>query len=71
MVLEPADIFLTRGTGIISRLIRVFSRSIGESRTEVNHVGVVVEGGPIDSAVVIEALSKVKRHKLVDQYGVV
>ncbi len=68
VTLQPADIFLTRGTGIISRLIQFFSRGIGEPRTKVNHVGLVVEGGPIDSAIVVEALTKVKRHKLFDQY---
>ncbi len=69
LVLQRADIFFTRGTGILSRLIRFFSRGIGEARTKVNHVGVVVEAGPIEKAVVIEALSRVKRHRLADQYG--
>ena len=62
--LQPADIFFTRGTGLLSRLIRFFSRGIGEARTKVNHVGVVVEAGPIEKAVVIEALTRVKRHRL-------
>ena len=68
LVLQRADIFFTRGTGLLSRLIRFFSRGIGEARTKVNHVGVVVEAGPIEGAVVIEALSRVKRHRLVGQY---
>lgn len=69
VTLEPADIFLTRGTGIISRLVRFFTRRIGESRTKVSHVGLVVEGGPMDSAIVVEVLTKVKRHKLFDRYA--
>ena len=69
LVLQRADIFFTRGTGLLSRLIRFFSTGIGEARTRVNHVGVVVEAGPIEEAVVIEALSRVKRHRLVNQYG--
>lgn len=68
-VLKPGDIFLTRGNGFISKAIRFFTRSIGESRTKVNHVGLVVEEGDLKSAVVVEALVKVKRHKLWSQYG--
>jgi hypothetical protein len=67
--LEPADIFLTRGTAWVSRAIRFFSRRIGEPRTKANHVGVVVEGGSVTDAVVVEALSKVRRHRLARQYG--
>jgi hypothetical protein len=67
--LEPADIFFTRGKGFISKAIRFFTRGIGEKRTKVNHVGIVVDGGPISRAVVIEALTKVKRHRLYAQYG--
>ncbi len=67
--LLPADVFLTRGSSWLSRAIRFFTRGAGEARTKVNHVGLVVEGGPIEDAVVVEALSKVKQHKLVDQYG--
>ncbi len=68
-VLHRADIFFTRGSGLVSRLIRFFTRGIGESRTRVNHVGVVVEAGSLDEAVVIEALSRVRRHRLMDQYA--
>ena len=45
IILKPGDIFLTRGPGLLSRLIRFFSRSIGESRTKVNHAGLVVKEG--------------------------
>ncbi len=67
--LQPGDIFLTRGKGFISKAIRFFSRGIGEPRTKVNHVGIVVGGGPIATAVVVEALSKVFEHPLMQQYG--
>lgn len=63
--LKPGDIFLTRGDGLISKLIRFFSRTGGESRTRVNHVGIVVD----DKLTVVEALTKVKRHTLFDEYG--
>lgn len=67
--LKPADIFLTRGKGFIYSGIRFFTREIGESRTEVNHVGVVVEEGTLKTATVVEALSRVKRHSLGKRYG--
>ncbi|MDH3753188.1 MAG: YiiX/YebB-like N1pC/P60 family cysteine hydrolase [Acidimicrobiia bacterium] len=64
LVLEPCDIFLTRGTGFVSNAIRRFTRSFGEKRTEANHVGIIVERGSVHSAVAVEALTKVKRHPL-------
>ena len=69
VTLEPGDVFLTRGHSIISWAIRFFTRAAGEKRTKVNHVGVVVEAGDIKTAIVVEALSRVKRHKLWSQYG--
>ncbi len=68
-LLEPGDIFLTRGLGLFSRLIRFFTRGIGERRTQVNHVGLVVEPGPPPEAIGIEALSRVRRHPLKRRYG--
>jgi hypothetical protein len=69
VILKPGDVFLTRGKDFLSRAIRFFTRTIGEKRTKVNHVGIVVEEGTLRNAVVIEALSKVKRHRLWDRYG--
>ena len=65
----PGDIFFTRGTGFVSRAIRFFTRRIGESRTKVNHVGIVVEPGSLETVVVVEARSKVLHHRLFKQYG--
>ena len=67
--LLPADIFFTRGRGVLSRLIRFFSRGIGESRTQVNHVGIVTKAGGAAKAVVVEALLAVVEHPLIEQYG--
>ena len=67
--LKPADIFLTRGKGFIYSGIRFFTREIGESRTVVNHVGVVVEEGTLRTAEVVEALSRVRHHRLWKRYG--
>jgi hypothetical protein len=69
IMLKPADIFFTRGKGFISRGIRFFTRGFGERRTEVNHVGVVVEEGTLRTAVVVEALSHVKEHRLWKRYA--
>lgn len=62
--LEPADIFLTCGTSIVSRAIRLVTRRFGEGRTQVNHVGIIVEGAPANDAMGVEALSKVVRRRL-------
>ena len=69
VILQPGDVFLTRGTSLLSRAIRVCTRSFGEKRSKVNHVGIVVTGGGIQNAVVVEALSKVRMHKLWKQYA--
>ncbi len=68
-MLQPADILLTRGRGWLARAIRFFTRSFGEARTKVSHVAVVVEAGPPEEAVIVEALSRVKRHPLWARYG--
>ncbi len=68
-MLAPGDLFFTRGAGFVSVLIRFFTRSIGEARSEVSHVGLVVGGGPIERAVVVEDLSRVRRHRLWARYS--
>jgi len=45
------------------------ARRIGEAPTQVNHVGLIVEGGPISDAVIVESLSRTLRRKLVDGYN--
>ena len=69
ILLESGDIFLTRGSSFISRAIRSFTRSIGEKRTKVNHVGLVVQRGDVKTAIAVEAQSKVVRHRLWIRYG--
>lgn len=70
---EPADVVLTRGTRWIFRAIRFFTRSVGESRTQVNHAGIITRSGWIYNrsrlAWITEALSRVKCHPLVEKYG--
>jgi len=69
VVLHPGDVFLSRSTSLLGWLIRMCTRSFGEKRSKVNHVGIVVEAGSINQATVVEALIKVCRHKLWKQYG--
>jgi hypothetical protein len=69
IALKPGDIFLTKGPGLFSRLIRFFSRSIGESRTKVNHTGVVVKEGTLRTAEIVEAVAVARRCPLWDHYG--
>ncbi len=69
IILEPADVFATRGKSWLSKAIRIFTRHIGESRTKVNHVGVVVEGGTLRDAVSVEALIRVTERSLAAGYG--
>ena len=45
VILLPGDVFLTYGAGFFSKLIRFFTRTIGESRTQANHSGIVVTAG--------------------------
>lgn len=69
VVLAPGDVVLARSGGLIGWAIRTFTRRIGESRTRVTHSGVIVQGGPLDQAVIVEALSHVERHRLWDRYA--
>ncbi|MDH5682318.1 MAG: hypothetical protein OEZ36_12060 [Spirochaetota bacterium] len=68
-IFKAGDFFFTGGHGPLSRLIRYFSKSIGEKRTVVNHVGIVLAEGDLKNCVVVEALSTVKKHRLIDRYG--
>ena len=70
MIFEPGDIFCTANTtpwwkpsGFVSAAIRFLTRDRGESRTKVNHVGVVVSGGTAH-AEIVEALTTVKRRRM-------
>jgi len=67
--LLPGDVFLSRSTSLLGRLIRACTRSFGEERSKVNHVGIVVEAGGVRDARVVEALIRVRKHRLWAQYG--
>jgi hypothetical protein len=67
--LEPGDIFCTRGDSPRSAAIRFFTRSFGEAPTRVNHSGVVVSPGSLETAIIVEALITVQEHTLYSQYA--
>jgi len=69
MILEPGDIICTRSKSRLGKLIRFFTRSVGEPRTKVNHVGVIVTDGPWYMVDVTEALQHVVRRNLLTAYG--
>jgi len=68
-LLEPGDVVLTRSRGIVGWFIRLFTRHIGESRTKASHTGIIVAAGSLQTAVIVEALSTVQRHRLWDRYA--
>lgn len=67
--LLPGDVFMTRGHSLISKAIRIFTRTIGEKRTKVNHVGIIVTAGKLETSRVVEALVTVREVKLWSGYG--
>jgi hypothetical protein len=69
IMLKPGDIFLTKGPGLLSRLIRFFSSTFGESRTQVNHAGVVVKEGSLKTAEIVESVAVARRCLLWEHYG--
>jgi hypothetical protein len=67
--LVAGDIFFTRGTSFMSRMIRVFTRSKHERPTMVNHTGLIVTNGTMTQVKTVEALSKVRKRKLTNYAG--
>lgn len=69
MDLKRADIFLSRGHGFVSDAIVFVTRSFGESRSKVSHVGIIVEDGDVHDVFLMEARSKVARRNFWEEYG--
>jgi hypothetical protein len=67
--LKPGDVFLTRGKGFLAFAIRICSTTIGEKRSKVNHVGLIVEGVTLQTCIEIEASYKVQRCSFWKVYG--
>lgn len=57
MILQPADIVLTRGSGLLPALIRLGEEPKGSGeKARVNHAGLISVGGSVLSARIIESL---------------
>lgn len=69
VLLAPGDVVLTRSGGIVGWAIRLCTRRIGESRTRASHTGIIVQGGSLQDAIIVEALATVKRHRLWERYA--
>jgi cell wall-associated NlpC family hydrolase len=67
--LFPGDIVCTRGTSWISRAIRWASRSFGERKTVVNHVGLIVSAGDFVDATIAEARWRYLVHNFFRAYS--
>lgn len=70
VIVEPGDILFTRGSTLLSRLIRWAQTDPKEEETWANHVGIVVKGGALSTTVptwmqaeVVEALWKVELNR--------
>jgi hypothetical protein len=57
----PGDIVLTRGNSWLAKAIRWGERTSGEDPSVVNHAAIVVEGGDLSSAVIVESDLRVRR----------
>ena len=66
--LMPGDIFLSQGYDIFPFLIRLASRQIGEDKTIFNHTGIITKPGNLRTAMLTEALWRVKEHSIWDTY---
>ena len=64
----PGDIFFTRGYSLFSKLIRFNETTWDDEIAIVNHVGIVVEPGPLYIANAVEALRHVQKHTIFSQY---
>lgn len=68
IVTYPGDIFLVKGDSLLSKMIRVCTRVIGESRTQVNHAGIISTQARLKDTLCVEALSHVMEHGLLPMY---
>ena len=67
-MLKKGDVFFTRGAGVISKIIRFCTREAGEEKTQINHIGIIVQDGSLHEAIGVEALHEIERHKIGDYY---
>ncbi|HVS16496.1 MAG TPA: hypothetical protein VMV46_21480 [Thermoanaerobaculia bacterium] len=68
-LLQPCDILFVRGTSWISRAILRATRSHGEEPSFASHVALVHEEGTLETAVIVEALYRVRRGAIGELHG--
>lgn len=66
---QAGDIFLTYGESFLSAGIRFFTRGVGEKRTKVNHVGIIVTEGTVANCRIVESISRAREIPLLEAYG--
>lgn len=66
---RKGDLVGVQGRAWMSRAIRWVTRRKWEPRSLVNHHAIIVNDGPLEDAIVVEAVGKVRRGKLLDFYG--
>jgi hypothetical protein len=69
MILKRGDIFLVHGKGFVPDAIRLLTRRIGERRSRISHVGLIVAPGDLDTAMAVEALKKVRHAPFKQHIG--
>lgn len=68
-LLLPGDILLTAADSWLGRAIRTATRDRGEAPSVVNHAALVVAGGRMPWATIVEARAEVRRHSIEAGYG--
>lgn len=67
---QPLDLFFTRKpSSWLSRAILWATQEDGEEKSEASHVGAILTSGTLDQVVAIEALRKVRIHRLWNHYA--
>jgi hypothetical protein len=69
MIYRAGSLVFTSDRGFLSTAIKAFQREKGEPMSWVSHVGMVVKEGALPDVGIIEALTTVKIHPLIDAYG--
>lgn len=69
MILKPCDLVITSGVGWLSDTIRAVTQSKGEPPSVVSHAGLIVTSGDEDTAILQEAVGRVRRGTLRKLYG--
>lgn len=66
--LLSCDIVCTRGYSLVSRVIRVGQLHPNDTKSVVNHVGMIIDDGPLNKVHIIEARATVLNHSLYNAY---